>query len=73
MITMDSKGIILLVRDDKAYRYRPGTTFISVWPDSAERSVVPFDMIEMPEWINRTKVNRDALEAVVFWYEHGTA
>ena len=62
-----SKQLITVTRGGLAFKYVPGTSFVSVWTDTAAPQSVPHDMIEMPPWINRSQVNEEALLAVIRW------
>ena len=50
-----------------AFKYRPGGSFISVWKDTAEKQIVPLDMIQVPDWVNRTRVDKAAMKAILWW------
>lgn len=61
---MAHKGISV-VHEGMAYRWSPMSSFVAVWFLERFDEHVPDDMIEFPEWINRTQVDRDVLTTLI--------
>lgn len=53
--------VLTVVAGGVAYKYVPGTSFISVWPDTIKQKKTPLDMVEIPPWVVRSAVDSEVV------------
>ncbi len=57
--------MITVVHDGWVYRWSPAATFVAAWTTARVDEHVPDDMVEIPDWVNRSQVDHGVLTALI--------